>query len=158
MYRNGVVRWVVNCVGQRSKASVSFLSDRYGFDRGGHFSDGDRAVARLPRVRFSMIEIPPSAPSDRGIPRPARDVTPAEDPLLARLLVHCARRALSSGPGRDDEALLEPGAHDVELPGSHLGGLRCEAPLPLGETAPAIDLPNQHQRWPRRDDAPRRPR
>ncbi len=154
-YRKHAVCWVANRHVRRTKAYVPFLSDRLDLGRGGPFLDGDRAVARLPRVRFSMLEIPPVAPSDRGIPRPPREVTPAEDPLLARLLVHCARRALSSGPSQDDEGILEAGAHDVDLPGNRLSDLRDEAPFPLGETT---DLPIQHQRWPRRDDAPRRPR
>lgn len=121
-------------------------------------------MARLPRVRFSVIEIPDDVPSNRGIPAPPREVSPTEDPLLARLLVHCARRALSSGPGLHDEhaAEMDPGEAELprgfELPRSRSSMIRGEAPLPLGETSPSIDLPIQHQRWPRRDDAPRRPR
>ncbi|MBL9123961.1 MAG: hypothetical protein JNG90_10045 [Planctomycetaceae bacterium] len=111
-------------------------------------------MARLPRVRFSVIEIPDDASGERGLPRPPREVKPSEDPLLARLLVHCARRALSSGPLSEDE----DGGEIASERGANSAGrlaLRGEAPPPLGES---FDLPTQHQRWPRRDDAPRRPR
>jgi len=102
-----------------------------------------------------VIEIPEDAASERGLPRPPRDVAPSEDPLLARLLVHCARRALSSGPLRDCEDAEETVGGERSSNSTGRLTLRGEAPPPLGES---FDLPTQHQRWPRRDDAPRRPR
>ncbi len=118
-------------------------------------------MARLPRVRFSVIEIPADAePSSRPFPQLPREVPPSEDPLLARLLIQCARRAIQSGShGEDEEGGDSRPNESANL--ARRGGrrppveLRDEAPPPLGETLPSL---TQHQPWPRRDDAPHHPR
>lgn len=114
-------------------------------------------MARLPRLRFSVIEIPPEGENgERGLPLLPQERPADQDPLLARLLIQCARRALASGPAVVDDA---PGAEADEgvIRLRAQGNARNEMPPPL-EESPGIAAPPQHQRWPRRDDAPRRPR
>jgi hypothetical protein len=76
----------------------------------------------------------------------------SEDPLLAQLLINCARRAIQAEANDETQHRRTAGfeGHQLEL--------RDEAPPPLGETFPTLTQPAQRQPWPRRDDAPHHPR